>query len=224
MKKIVLSLVLAIALTGCGDITWLPTPRAVPVITTASLPTAPFNLTYNQTLSATGGTAPYTWSKQSGTFPPGLTLSPNGTITNTATAANAPTATDPPNNGNYTVTIAVSDSQTPPSTGTKSFTIFSPTTGYIYDSTLTVFAQGLTQNTTANTVSVNLGNKGTVSHSVLAVVANYDNTGAEIPGSSTNLTAPNLAANSSTATPATASMAATNANANNWRIKSVTFQ
>jgi glucose/arabinose dehydrogenase len=55
------------------------------VIQTTSLPDAPVNQGYSQTLQASGGIPPYTWSAASGTLPPGLNLSPNGTIAGTPT-------------------------------------------------------------------------------------------------------------------------------------------
>jgi len=55
-------------------------------ITTTSLPTGVIGQPYSATLSATGGTSPYTWSKTSGSLPPGLTLnSSTGVIGGTPT-------------------------------------------------------------------------------------------------------------------------------------------
>jgi hypothetical protein len=47
------------------------------VITPATLPNASVNTAYSQTLSATGGTAPYTWTVSAGSLPVGLTLGAN---------------------------------------------------------------------------------------------------------------------------------------------------
>jgi hypothetical protein len=56
-------------------------------ITTASLPNGTIGTAYSQTLAATGGVAPYTWSIASG-LPAGLTLNAStGAITGTPTAA-----------------------------------------------------------------------------------------------------------------------------------------
>jgi hypothetical protein len=52
-------------------------------IQTDSLPDAPVNQNYSQTLQASGGSPPYTWTIASGALPPGLSLNPNGTITGT---------------------------------------------------------------------------------------------------------------------------------------------
>jgi hypothetical protein len=53
-------------------------------ITTLTLPDDMVGSPYTQTLAATGGTPPYTWSIASGALPGGLTLA-NGTITGTPT-------------------------------------------------------------------------------------------------------------------------------------------
>ena len=219
---ILLAILLAVALAGCGDVTWLPTPKPVPVITTSSLPDAPINLTYNVTLTATGGTAPYTWSLASGTLPPGLSLNADGTLTGGASAT--PPSGTSANAGTYTITIKVSDSQSPPGNGTKSYTIFAPTTGRMYDTSHTVYAENLTYDSSTNTIAVTLGNGGAISHSVQAVVANFGDSGSEISGSSTTLaTTTPLSAGTATATPVEHTLSTTSA-VNNWRIKSVTLQ
>jgi hypothetical protein len=55
-------------------------------ITSSSLPAGVINKPYSQTLAASGGTSPYTWSLTSGSLPNGLTLSIGGAITGTPTA------------------------------------------------------------------------------------------------------------------------------------------
>jgi sugar lactone lactonase YvrE len=60
----------------------------LPSITTiSSLLQGTVGFSYSQTLSATGGAAPYTWTLLSGALPAGLTLSPGGMITGTPTVA-----------------------------------------------------------------------------------------------------------------------------------------
>ena len=58
---------------------------------TASLPDATVGAGYSQTLAASGGVAPYTWSLTSGALPAGLSLAPNGAITGTPTTPGAST-------------------------------------------------------------------------------------------------------------------------------------
>ena len=72
-------------------------------ITTASLPGGFLGAPYSQTLQASGGITPYTWSITSGTLPTGLTLNPlTGAITGTPTAA-----------GLQSFTVKVTDSSLP---------------------------------------------------------------------------------------------------------------
>ncbi|HIJ86311.1 MAG TPA: S8 family serine peptidase [Desulfuromonadales bacterium] len=62
--------------------------EAAPVITTGSLASGIVGTAYSQTITATGGTSPLTWSITSGTLPGGLTLnSTTGVISGTPTAA-----------------------------------------------------------------------------------------------------------------------------------------
>ena len=74
-------------------------------ITSSTLAAATVSTAYTQTLSASGGTSPYTWSITSGSLPAGLTLSAGGVITGTPTAA-----------GTYKITITVTDSSSPAQT------------------------------------------------------------------------------------------------------------
>ena len=74
-------------------------PPQPPCITTTELPPAELNTPYSATLEAVGGTSPYTWSVASGSLPPGLSLSSDGTISGT------PTTT-----GTFTFTLEVVDS------------------------------------------------------------------------------------------------------------------
>ena len=63
-----------------GRIQYAASPA--PTITTTGLPDSTTTLAYNQTVAATGGTPPNAWTVDSGTLPPGLTLtsgSPNAT-------------------------------------------------------------------------------------------------------------------------------------------------
>ena len=86
------------------------TVAAALTITTATLPGGTVGTPYSQTLAASGGTAPFTWSVSTGALPTGLTLSAAGSLTGTPTAA-----------GTFTFTIQVADATR--ATATKSFTI-----------------------------------------------------------------------------------------------------
>jgi hypothetical protein len=99
--------------TICGTVTSL-SPFVVVLeevsIATAALPAATEGITYNQILSATGGTAPYSWTLISGGLPPGLFLSSSGQISGT------PTAT-----GTFNFTVQVTDANS--ATSTRSFSL-----------------------------------------------------------------------------------------------------
>jgi Putative Ig domain/Right handed beta helix region/Dockerin type I domain len=66
------------------------TPPVSLAITTNSLPNAIVGMAYSQSLTATGGTSPYTWKIVSGTLPVGLSLSSSGVISGTTTTAAGP--------------------------------------------------------------------------------------------------------------------------------------
>jgi hypothetical protein len=85
---------------------------SAPTITVApaTLASGTYGTSYNQSVSASGGTGPYTYALSSGSsLPPGLSLSSFGAITGTPTAASASA---------YTFTIIATDS----STGTGPYT------------------------------------------------------------------------------------------------------
>ena len=70
-------------------------------IVTSSLTSLKTGVTAAQQLSAAGGVPPYLWSLVSGGLPPGLTLSPSGSISGT-----------PASQGSFTFTVRVTDSAT----------------------------------------------------------------------------------------------------------------
>ena len=82
-------------LFGCQGGTPSPTPTATPACGTitlspSTLPNGRKNHSYSQTITASGGTSPYTFSKTSGSLPPGLSLSSGGVLSGTPTST-APT-------------------------------------------------------------------------------------------------------------------------------------
>jgi hypothetical protein len=83
-------------------------------ITTSSLHTGAMGVPYSQTLTAIGGTGPYTWQLTAGTLPAGLTLNAStGVLSGT-----------PPTTVSATpLTFRVTDASTPPQTATAVFTL-----------------------------------------------------------------------------------------------------
>ncbi len=81
-------------------------------ITVGSLPSASSQSMYSATLSATGGTPPYSWAVGSGSLPVGLNLSSSGQITGTPTVL-----------GTASFTVTVGDSSSPSRTNSKTLGI-----------------------------------------------------------------------------------------------------
>jgi len=93
---------------SCAIITVLP----------ATLPAGSLGAPYMQVLSASGGTAPYTFSLSSGSLPPGLALSATGQISGTPTSL-----------GSFTFTVQASDANG--CFGERTYTIVINTCGTI---------------------------------------------------------------------------------------------
>ena len=79
-------------------------------VTTTTIANGTLGTTYSRTLTATGGTKPYTWTVSAGTLPAGLTLSTGGVISGMPTAVVS-----------KALTFKVTDSRN--TTATKSLTI-----------------------------------------------------------------------------------------------------
>ncbi len=133
------------SLTGAGapfSITrnyTLNVPAPAIVIAPATLPNTTAGLTYSQTITASGGAAPYTFTVTAGALPTGLTLGSAGALSGTTTAAGTfnftVTATDA--NGQtasnaYTVVVAV------PTITLTPATLPGGTAGVAYTQTLTI--------------------------------------------------------------------------------------
>nr|WP_202397516.1 putative Ig domain-containing protein [Xanthomonas sp. LMG 8993] len=87
----------------------------VVVIAPTTLPAATRGTAYSQTLSASGGTAPYTYAVSAGSLPAGITLASNGTLSGTATVE-----------GSFNVTVTATDANTFTATQAYALTVAGP--------------------------------------------------------------------------------------------------
>ncbi|MHC4712245.1 MAG: putative Ig domain-containing protein [Planctomycetota bacterium] len=96
---------------GCYEAAGGPPPDLE--ITTTSLPNGQVTVAYSETLQATGGVTPYTWSIISGSLPAGLSLTAS-----TGEISGTPTTEETAN-----FTVQVTDSQEPADTDTQALSI-----------------------------------------------------------------------------------------------------
>ena len=97
--------------------------NAAIIISTTTLVNGAVGTAYSQTLTATGGTTPYTWAVSAGTLPAGLSLSTGGVISGTPTAScNATSLT-------YRVTDSLGNAATQPLYITINSAVTTPTSG-----------------------------------------------------------------------------------------------
>lgn len=90
-------------------LTIIPGPLS---IATTSLPAGNAGSVYSATLTAAGGTSPYSWTLDSGSLPAGLSLSSAGVISGT-----------PASSGSASFTVRVTDSQASPASVTRALTL-----------------------------------------------------------------------------------------------------
>ncbi len=112
--------------------------------------TAIQGVTFSQTLSASGGVAPYTYQLETGSLPAGISVSSAGVVSGTTSAAT----------GNYPVTIRVTDSSTGPGSYFEvenyTLTVSPPPSVSIAVSPASVSEDGATNLTYTVTRSLNL--------------------------------------------------------------------
>ena len=147
---------------------------AGPAIGTSSLPNGQYNLPYTPfTLSATSGTAPYTWSLGSGgVLPAGMALSPSGSISGAPAQA-----------GVWSIPITVTDANLLTANATLSLTV-GLATGYSgsgncfmpYPTTPMYYSSNGTTGPWSVTASGALAGEMTFLPAVTATVAGYVNT------------------------------------------------
>ncbi len=98
---------------------------SAPAITTVSLPDGALNVSYSATMTATGGTTPYSWSLAGGALPAGLSLNPaTGVISGTPTSS-----------GTFPVTVQVTDAAAATASKALSITVSSASDHTIWPNT-----------------------------------------------------------------------------------------
>jgi uncharacterized repeat protein (TIGR01451 family) len=119
----------------------------------ATLPNSTIGTAYSQTVSASGGTAPYTFAITAGALPVGLTLSSNGTLSGPLTAGGT---------FNFTITATDSSTGTGPFTGSRAYSITvvaAPTLSAAFSPTsVAVFSTSIFTVTATNPNSIALTN------------------------------------------------------------------
>jgi Putative Ig domain len=130
--------------SSTASVTITPPPVS---ITTSSLSNATVGTTYSNTLIATGGTTPYSWTLSSGSLPTGITLQSSGLISGTTSQS-----------GQFTITVQVSDSSSPKQTSSKSLTltVIAAVSVTVNPSTITLVSGASTQFTATVTNTSNL--------------------------------------------------------------------
>ncbi len=123
------------------------TPPPV-IITTTSLSNATAGTAYSNTLTASGGTIPFTWTLSSGTLPTGITVQSAGSLSGTTSQS-----------GTFNVTVQVTDSSSPKQTSSKSLTltVAAAVAVTVTPATSTIASRGTQQFTALVTNTTNLG-------------------------------------------------------------------
>ncbi len=107
-------------------------------ITTSALPDGKVSISYSQTLTATGGKSPYTWSCTGGSLPAGVTLNGStGLISGVPTTAGTSIVTiqvKDTNNSTYTATFQLTVN---PAVSIATSTLYADYVGLAYSQTLT---------------------------------------------------------------------------------------
>lgn len=105
-------------------------------ITTTSLPNATGGIGYSNTLTATGGTIPFTWTLFSGSLPSGITVQSAGSVSGTTSQT-----------GQFNITVEVMDSASPKQTSTQplTLTVVAPVAVTVTPTTATVASGGTEQ-------------------------------------------------------------------------------
>ncbi|HZS70386.1 MAG TPA: DUF4082 domain-containing protein, partial [Candidatus Acidoferrum sp.] len=175
---------------GISGSTGLTVQAAALTITTTSLPGGTVGAAYSATLTASGGTPPYTWSIAAGALPGGLSLNTNGSITGTPNASGA-----------FSFTVQATDSAAGAASKSLSITIAAtPPPLSVTGTTPASGATGVSSTTTVSAVFSNALNGATVNASTFTL---KDSSNATVSGSYS------VSGNTATFTPSSALAAST---------------
>jgi len=120
-----------------------------------SMAAATVNARYSQTLTAAGGTAPYTYGVTTGSLPSGLTLSSSGVLSGTPTAS-----------GSFSFTVTVNDSAVTQNTASRSYTL--AVSGPVMTLPATVLADAVTGQSYSAVINPATGGTAPYSYAVSA--------------------------------------------------------
>jgi hypothetical protein len=144
------------ALSSTQNLSILINLPPAPAITTSSLPAGMEGTAYNQTIAATGGLTPYTFTISSATgLPAGLTMDTSGHITGTPTGPNA--------TSNFTVKVTDKSNPAQSATQNLSITVNLPPAPAITTATLPAGLEG-----TAYSQTIQARGFGTLAYSISA--------------------------------------------------------
>jgi hypothetical protein len=101
-------------------------PQSPLTITSTTLAAGTVGTPYSATLTASGGVPPYTWSLNTGSLPPGLTLAANGQITGTPSLAGTFVFNVRVTDSAFVILAPVPEPRSATTTGNVSITISSP--------------------------------------------------------------------------------------------------
>lgn len=161
-------------------------------VSPTSLPGGTLSVAYSQAITASGGTAPYTYAVPPGTLPAGMSLSSAGVLSGTPTASGT---------FNFTVTASDSSGGTGPYAGARAYALTitaAPTATTGAASTITATGATLGGTVSSNGASTTVtfeygltasyGSSATASQSPLAAGASGSSVSAAITGLSCNTT------------------------------------
>jgi Putative Ig domain len=147
--------------SATASVTVTPPPPPPVIITTTSLSNATAGTAYSNTLTATGGTTPFSWTLSSGSLPSGITVQSAGSLSGTASQS-----------GTFNISVQVADSSSPKQTSSVSLTltVVAGISVTVIPTTATVASSGTEQFTalvsnTSNVAVIWAGSPGTISNS-----------------------------------------------------------